>query len=128
MIRKLCLILACLLALCCAAAAEEAPAYQPEDFIGQWQLTILVEGNQHMNMQAWGIIVSLNILEDGIAAMDYGDGNPTEMSWRFEDGRAYLTGYSAEGEIEITFYEDGSLVLADEIGEMYFERFVEEAA
>ena len=128
MIRKFCLILACIFALFSVAAAEEAPVYQIEDFAGEWQLSIIVESGQHMNLQAWGIIVTLNLNEDGTAFMDYGDDNPTEMSWRFEDGRAFITGYSAEGEIEMSFYEDGSLRLADEIGEMYFLRPVEEAA
>ena len=127
---KLCLVLACILALGCACAEEAPAAYRPEDFSGLWELTTIVEQGLHMNVQAWGLQVLLSLHEDGSAYMIYSVDDIQEMSWRFEDGRAFITGYSAEGEVEMSFYMDGSLILADEIGEMYFSRFVaeEEAA
>ncbi|MBQ8507485.1 MAG: hypothetical protein IJ466_08675 [Clostridia bacterium] len=129
MIRKLCLVLACLLALSSIAFAEETPAYVAEDFSGEWLLNILVQDDYHMNMQAWGFHILLTLNDDGAATLAYSEDDSTEMSWRFDAGRAYITGYSADGEIEITFGEDGSLCLADEIGAMYFVRpAVEDAA
>ena len=124
---KLCLVLACLLALGCACA-EEAPAYQPEDFSGLWELTTIVEQGMHMNVQAWGLQVLLSLHEDGSAYMIYSVDDIQEMSWRYEDGRAFISGYSAEGEVEMLFYMDGSLYMVDEIGEMYFTRFTAEEA
>lgn len=127
--RKFCLILACLLALCGMAAAETAPAYVFEDFSGDWLLNILVQDDYHINMLAWGINIPLALHEDGSATLTYSEDDFTEMTWRFEDGRAFLSGYSADGEIELTFGEDGSLCLADEVGSMYFLRpELEEAA
>lgn len=120
MIRKLSLVLAILLALCSAAFAEEPRLFA--DFSGDWVLNIIVQDNYHMNMQAWGIHIPLTLNEDGTATLSYSEDDATEMTWRFQDGRAFITGYSAEGEIEITFGEDGSLCLADEIGAMYFLR------
>ena len=127
--KKLCLILACLLALCGMAAAEESPAYVYEDFAGEWVLNIIVQDDYHMNMQAWGFEILLTLNDDGSAILAYSEDDFSEMSWRFEDGAAYLSGYSTEGEIVLSFGEDGSLCLEDEIGAMYFLRpAVEEAA
>lgn len=130
LICKLCLVLACLLALGCAAAEEATVAYTLEDYAGLWELTTIVEQGMHMNVQAWGLQVLLSLHEDGSAYMIYSADDVQEMSWRFEDGRAYITGYSSMGETEMQFYEDGSLYLSDVVGEMYFQRFVpeEEAA
>ena len=132
MIRKLlskfCLILACLLALGCACAEEAPAAYQPEDFSGLWELHTIVEEGLHINVQAWGLQVLLSLHEDGSAYMIYSVDDIQEMSWRFEDGRAFITGYSADGEVEMTFYMEDSLILADEVGEMYFSRFAAEEA
>jgi len=127
---KLCLVLACLLALGCAAAEEAPAAHTVEDFSGLWELNTIVEEGLHMNVKAWGLQVLLSLHEDGSAYMIYSVDDIQEMSWRFEDGHAYITGYSAGGEVEMAFYMDGSLILADEVGEMYFSRYVaeEEAA
>jgi hypothetical protein len=81
-----------------------------------------------MNVQAWGLQVLLSLHEDGSAYMIYSVDDIQEMSWRFEDGRAFITGYSADGEVEMTFYMEDSLLLTDTVGEMYFSRFVSEEA
>ena len=124
---KLCLVLACVLLLGCACA-EEAPAHQPEDFSGLWELTTIVEQGMHMNVQAWGLQVLLSLHEDGSAYMIYSVDDIQEMNWRFENGHAFITGYSADGEVEMTFYMEDSLLLTDTVGEMYFSRFVSEEA
>lgn len=127
MIRNFCLVLACLMALGCAAAeGPTAASYALEDFSGLWELHTIVEEGLHMNVKAWGLQVLLSLHEDGSAYMIYSVDDIQEMSWRFEDGRAFISGYSAEGETELAFYMEDSLILADEVGEMYFSRFVSE--
>ena len=124
MLRKICLLLACVLALSSFAWAEEAPAaYTAEDFLGEWELYILVSEGMHMNMISWGISIGMTVNEDGTAVIAYSDDSSTEMTWRIdEDGRAWLAGYSPDAEVEMGFAEDGSLFFGDEIGDMYFLR------
>lgn len=124
MLRKICLLLACVLAFCGIACAEEAPAaYTAEDFLGEWELYILVSEGMHMNMTAWGISIMMHVNEDGTAVIVYDEDSSTEMTWRIdEDGRAWLAGYSPDAEVEMGFAEDGSLFFGDEIGDMYFLR------
>ena len=131
MLRKIALLLACVLALCSFGfAEEEKTVFAPEDILGEWELYILVSEGMHMNMTAWGISIIMTVNEDGTAVIDYGDDSFTEMTWRIdEDGRAWLTGYSPDADVEMGFAEDGSLFFGDEIGEMYFLRpEAEEAA
>lgn len=120
--RKLfCLLLVCLLTLGGLCCAEEAQSYLFEDFSGEWLLEIVVQDGYHMSMQSFGLEIPLSLGEDGAAALTFAENDVLEMSWRFEDGRAYLSGYSSDGEIEILL-DERNLCLIDEIGEMYFIR------
>lgn len=119
--KLLCLLLVCLLTLGGLCCAEEEQSYLFEDFSGEWLLEIVVQDGYHMSMQSWGLEIPLLLAEDSSAALTFAENDVLEMSWRFEDGHAYLSGYSADGEIEILL--DGrNLCLIDEIGEMYFVR------
>jgi len=127
MLRKICLLLACVLALSSFAWAEEVPAaYTAEDFLGEWELYILVSEGMHMNMISWGISIGMTVNEDGTAVIAYSDDSSTEMTWRIEENTALLTGY-AEEDVEMVITDNGFLDIEDEIGKMHFSRPSEEA-
>lgn len=129
MLKRICLLLACILALCGVACAQEAAMFTPEDFLGEWELSIVVSEGMHMNMQAWGFIALMRFEEDGSALLRYPDESFAEMSWRIDEaGRAWLGGYNPEAEVEMGFAEDGSLFFGDEIGQMYFLPAAQSAA
>jgi len=124
--RKLSLILAMLLVLCSAAFAEtETIAIAAEDFQGLWNLEYAVADGIQVSAKAYGLNVTLVINEDATALLDYGDGNPIEMTWRIEENTALLTGY-AEEDVEMVITEEGFLDIEDEIGKMHFSRPVDE--
>lgn len=127
--RKLSLILAVFLALCSCAFAETAElvTVAAEDFLGLWNLEYAVADGIQVSAKAYGLTVTLTINEDETAVLDYGDGNPVEMTWRIEENAALLTGY-AEEDVEMVITEDGFLDIEDEIGKMHFSRPAEEAA
>lgn len=127
--RKLSMILAVLLALCSCAFAEteEIAAIAAEDFQGLWNLEYAVADGIQVSAQAYGLTVTLTLNEDASAVMDYGDGNPIEMTWRVEENTALLSGY-AEEDVGMVITEEGFLDIEDEIGKMRFSRPVEEAA
>lgn len=127
--RKLSLILAVLFALCSCAFAETAElvTVAAEDFLGLWNLEYAVADGIQVSAKAYGLTVTLTINEDETAVLDYGDGNPVEMTWRIEENAALLTGY-AEEDVEMVITEDGFLDIEDEIGKMHFSRPAEEAA
>ena len=49
------------------------------------------------------------------------------MHWYIQDGRAYISGYNAEKDVEMLLSADGVLEISDEIGSMFFTRPAEEA-
>jgi len=125
--RKLSLVLAILLALCsCAFAETEALPIAAEDFQGLWNLEYAVADGIQVSARAYGLIVTLALNEDGTAVLDYGDGNPLQMTWRIEENAALLTGY-AEEDVEMVITDNGFLDIEDEIGKMHFSRPSEEA-
>ena len=124
--RKLSLILALLLALCSFALAETPEAaVAAEDFQGIWNLQYAVADGIQVSTAAYGLTVVLTLNEDGSALLDYGDGSAIQMSWRFEENEAWLTGYS-EADVQMVIAEDGSMNIEDEVGLMHFVRPVEE--
>lgn len=125
--RKLSLILAILLALwSCAFAETEAAVVAAEDIQGLWTLEYAVADGIQVSAKVYGLIVTLAINEDGTAVLDYGDGNPVEMTWRIEEDAALLTGY-AEEDVQMVIAEESFLDIEDEVGKMRFARPAEEA-
>lgn len=128
MMKKLCLILAMLLALCAAACAEEAaPALTAEQIQGQWNLEYVTSQGFMVNAKAYGMIVVLNLYEDGTADMDFDGDVLSDMSWRIEENNAYLTGYNADGDVQLLLKND-VLEITDDIGTMVLTRPAEEIA
>lgn len=126
--KKLCLLLALILALCaCALAEEAAPALTAGDVQGRWELEYVSVQDFVLIADEHGMVVILNLYEDGAADMDFSGDVLSDMSWRIEDGRVYLTGYHTEGDVELLL-KDGVLEITDDIGTMAFARPAEEAA
>lgn len=134
--KKLSLILAFVLLLCGFACAQELPAaddsadaqkvFTAEDFAGLWILEYVISGGGSADPDDYGMNVTITLAEDGSAELNYdGDVDPN-LSWRFEDGRAWIIGY-AEEDVEMVIDEIGRLAIIDRIGEMYFARPVAEA-
>ena len=127
--KKLCLILVLLLALCAAAFAEEAaPALTAEDVQGLWTLEYVTAEGYMVSAKTYGLLVTLNLYEDGAADMDFAGDVLSDMSWRIEEGRAWLTGYNADSDVELLLREDGALEITDAIGTMILTRPAEEPA
>lgn len=125
--RKLSLIFAILLALCsCAFAGTEAAVIAAEDIQGLWTLEYAVADGIQVSAKAYGLTITLTLNEDGTAVLDYGDGNPVEMTWRIEEDAALLAGY-AEEDVQMVIAEERFLDIEDEVGKMRFARPVEEA-
>lgn len=125
--RKLSLILAMLLALYGCAFAETVEAViAAEDIQGLWNLEYAVADGIQVSTRAYGLIVTMILNEDGSAQLDYGDGNPVEMTWRIEEDAALLAGY-VEEDVEMVITEEGFLDIEDEVGKMRFSRPAEEA-
>lgn len=130
MMKKISLILAVLFALCACACAEtvEIPALTAEDLAGAWNMEYVTADGFMVQAEAYGFAATLTLKEDGTAAMDY-DGVPGEpMTWYIEEGRAYISGYNAETDVEILLSAEGVLEITDEIGSMFFTKLIEEAA
>ena len=134
MIRKLSLILAILLALCTGFAfAETAGEVEilpiaAEDLIGEWNMEYITTGEYMMTAQGYGLIVTLTFNEDGTAAMDFNGEIADGMQWYIEEGKAFITGYNPEVDVELRIDEYGVLDITDSIGSMFFTRIVEEEA
>lgn len=129
MMKKLCLILALLLALCSFAFAEEAaPALTAGDIQGLWNLEYVTAEGYMVNAKTYGLIVTLNLYEDGTSDMDFAGDVLSDMTWRIEEGHAWLTGYNADGDVELLLREDGALEITDAIGTMILTRPAEETA
>lgn len=127
--RKMSLILAVLLALFACACAEEVQpaALTAEDLLGIWNMEYVTADGFMVTAEAYGIITTLTVAEDGSAALDY-DGEPGDaMNWYIQEGRAYISGYNAEKDVEILLSADGVLEITDEVGSMFFVRPAEEA-
>ena len=138
MIRKLVfaallLLLACLLCACgepavpapTAAPTVDVSSLDPNTLEGKlagvWLVETASAEGMRMDMSQYNLRVTLTLNPDGSAAMDYNGEIDGSMSWRVENGKAYLTGYSESGEVEINVREDG-LIITDEIGSMYLAR------
>lgn len=125
--KLLSLALVLLMALCACACAESdpAPALVHEDLAGTWNLEYVTSNGFMVQAEAYGLLVTLDLNEDGAAGMDF-SGEVLEMTWRIEDGRAYLTGYTPDGDVEVLLSEAGVLEITDEVGSMFFTRPTEE--
>lgn len=116
-------ILCLVLALCACAFAEEAgtAAVTAQDLSGVWNLEYVTADGYMVTTKAYGMMVTLNLYEDGAADMDF-DGDVLDgMAWRVEDGKAWITGYNPEGDVELLL-KDGVLEITDSIGSMFFTR------
>jgi len=126
--KKLSLVLAVILALFACAYAEEAQiaALTAEDLLGVWNVEYVTADGFMVQMKAYGITGMLTLAEDGSAAIEY-DGEPGDaMTWYIEDGRAYISGYNPEKDVEMLLSAEGVLELSDEIGSMFLVRPAEE--
>ena len=127
------ILIVCLLCACgkpAAPAPTAAPTVDvssldpdtPEGKLaGVWLVETASAEGMRMDMSQYDLRVTLTLNPDGTAAMDYNGEIDDSMSWRVEGDKAYLTGYSESGEVEINVREDG-LIITDEVGSMYLAR------
>lgn len=126
--RKICMILALLLALCtCALAETQAPAISREDLIGLWNMEYVTADGFMVSAQSYGLSVTLDLREDGSAALDFGGEAGEPMQWYMQDGRAFIAGYNPDADVELIIDENGVLEISDEIGAMFLTRAEQEA-
>ena len=128
--RILSMILALAMMLCACAFAEteavEAAPITEEQLIGLWNLEYITAEGYMITAEGYGMVVTLTIHEDGSAEMDF-DGEIMEgMGWYIEEGKAFITGYNPEEDVEILISEYGVLEITDEYGSMFFTRPAEE--
>lgn len=139
MLRKSCFLLVLLMTVCmlCACGAttakpaevESADAASPTldpntlegQLVGEWLVETASAEGTVVSTKQYGLRVTLTLNPDGSAVMDYNGEIDDSMSWRVADGKAYLTGYTPNAEVEITVREDG-LIISDELGTMYLAR------
>jgi len=129
--RKLSLILAIIFALCACAFAEteavEAAPITEEQLLGLWQMEYITAEGYMITANGYGMTVILSINEDGTAEMDFDGEIADGMGWYIEDGKAFITGYNPEEDVEMMISEYGVLEITDEYGSMFFIRPAEEA-
>lgn len=124
--RKLSLILILALILCGFAFAEEETALTPETVLGVWNLEYVLSDGINVNAAAYGLVVTLTLEEDGKAVMTYAGEEDPPMSWRIEDGKCWITGYS-DSDVELVVTSDIRCEIVDSVGEMHFRRPAEAA-
>lgn len=140
--RKSCFLLVLLMVICmlCACGAPAAKPADPENadaalptldpntlegqLAGEWLVETASAEGAMISTKQYGLRITLTMNPDGSAVMDYNGEIDDGMSWRVADGKAYLTGYSSDQEVEIVVREDG-LIISDEVGTMYLAREAE---
>ena len=126
--KKLCLALAVLMALCACAFAQTQAELTEADLTGLWNMEYVSAEGFMVDAQTYGIAVVLTIDEDGSALLEYNGEPDAPMGWYVADGRAYISGYNPQKDVEILLSEDGVLEITDEVGSIFFTRSVEDAA
>lgn len=124
--KKLCLVLAALLALCACAAAETVEML-PADFEGLWNMEYSTSDGYMVQPSAYGFVVTMQLEADGDVIMDYAGEVDDGMSWFMQEGKAYISGFNTEYDVEMTISDDGVLEITDEVGSMFFTRIAEDA-
>lgn len=130
MMRKLSLVLALLLLFCGCAFAEESTESAPlqaTDFEGLWNMAYTTADGYMFTAEVYGMVVTLTLNADGSAAMDFNGEAGDAMSWYMQDGRAFISGYNPEMDVELLIDAYGTLGISDDVGSMFFVR-PEEAA
>lgn len=130
--RILSMILALAMMLCACAFAEtevvEAAPITEEQILGLWNMEYITAEGYMITAKGYGMVVTLTVHEDGSIEMDF-DGEIVEgMGWYIEDGKAFITGYNPEADVEMLLNEYGVMEITDEYGSMFFVRPAEEAA
>ncbi|MDO4739133.1 MAG: leucine-rich repeat domain-containing protein [Eubacteriales bacterium] len=98
-----------------AAATVEVVAGTQEDFIGEWNCTLVVMEGISLSPADIGVTLTMSVSADGTLVMVDDDG-PATTTWTVEDGKLSFEG------MQLSLTTDGRLLVEEEGANMFFER------
>ncbi len=110
-----------------ASAQTELPAIDEKEaapYLGTWYMDRMCFGKDCMDLSGLGMVSTLTFNTDNTAVMKAEDSNET-MSWYMKDGTALVLSQDGEGktqETPLSIDKNGSLIMGDEEGSVYFVR------